>query len=73
MTAYVLMGDNRKWMTTVRKLNDKTVLVALSDGNVIKRHKVKHQCYIPVQKGITFTPMGKRISAWQKFLAWCRA
>lgn len=49
MPEAILRDDHKNYDTTSRRMtgrvvkrNAKTVLVALPDGNVIKRHKIKH-------------------------------
>lgn len=57
---------------TVKKLNAKTVLVELVRGETIKRHIVKHNCVMSIQKEITFPPVVKREKLWTWFVRWIR-
>ena len=56
----------------VKKLNAKTILVETVAGEIIKRHIRKHRCNMPVQKGVTFLPMPRRLTRWERFCKWIR-
>lgn len=52
----------------VLKLNAKTIMVRLPDGNVIKRHILKDDVLLTPHKGITFSLVDRKIklSWWRK-------
>lgn len=54
----------------VKKLNAKTILVETVAGEIIKRHIKKHRCTMPVQRGITFDSVPRRLSRWERFSKW---
>jgi hypothetical protein len=58
-------GFVKKW-----RAKGKTILVGLVGGDIIKRHIKKHRCNMPIQKGITFSPVVKRVSLWKHFSKW---
>lgn len=65
MRATVALSGSRV-KVPVMDINTKTIWVALWDGNIIKRHNVKHGVVMHQQRGVTFEPMVRapRRSLW---------
>lgn len=57
MIADIRISGNQRMRVDVVKLNAKTVLVRLPDGNTIKRHIRKHDVNLTPHEGITFAPV----------------
>ena len=71
MTAIVTLAGYRAEYPVLKR-NRKTVLVALDDGNVVKRHMVKHDVQLCVHKGVTFNPVTfvERTAWWLRLFNW---
>lgn len=73
MTAVVPMTGFRAEYPVLKR-NRKTVLIALDDGSIIKRHIVKHDVQLRVHRGVTFNPVTRveRKVWWLRLFNWMR-